>query len=398
MRQILSITHYEFLHILKDKILFLLVFFAPLGYAAVFGFVYVSGLLTNIPFAIVDLDHSKLSREVATAFENSSRFKVVQEIKTYPHLEEGMKTGAVRAGIVIPEDFEKMVSQHRSTAVLTVYDASNLIWGYNIRKCALEVINKFNMDHTASYLAGLGLTRQEITNTMDTVSCNIDIWYNPTFNYANYLFMGLVMMIIHQICLLSVSITVTREKERNSWFQYICCPVPRWKVFLGKCLPYFVSTFFNYGLLIWISARFVHVKIEGSMALIILLGLLYSIIMTSGGFYISTLAPNSLQATRFLMLLSVPFFMISGFTWPETHIPAFINGLAHLLPFTWMAEGFRLVTVKNLGVQYISNTILALTLMAALSLLLAMNFAKQRKPPAAGGLTVNSEEFYPRKN
>lgn len=394
MRQVLSIAYYEMLHIFKDKILILLLFVVPLAYVSVFGMVYVSGVLTGIPMGIVDLDNSRLSREVVTAFENSPRFKVMKEINTFPRLEEGMKNGAVRAGIVIPGDFEKKVSQHRDTTVLTVYDASNLIWGYNIRKYALEVINQFNADQTAAYLAGLGLPAHEIKDILDTVSCNIEVWYNPTFSYATFLFMGLAMMVIHQLSLLGASLTVTREKERDSWIHYLSSPLPRWKIFLGKSLPYFITNFLNYGLLIWFSARFVHVKIEGSLPAILLLGLLYDVIITSAGFYISAQSPNSLQVTRYLMLLSVPFFIISGYTWPKTHIPFFINDLARLFPYTWMSEGFRLVTVKDLGVQDVGATLLALSAMAILSVFLAVNFSKRKKPPETGGLAVNCGSTY----
>lgn len=397
MKQVLSIAYYEIIHIFKDRILALLIFTVPLLYASLFGMVYMSGILTAIPLGIVDLDHSRLSREIVTTFENSPRFKIVDEMNTFPRLEEGMKRGAVRAGVVIPEEFEKKVSQHRGTEVLTVYDSSNLIWGYNIRKYTLEVINQFNATHTASYLAGLGLTKHEISNILDTVSCNVEVWYNPTFSYATFMVMGLVLMVLHQICLLSVSLSVTREKERNCWIQYLCTPLPRWKIFMGKSLPYFITNLFNYGLLIWFSTRFVHVKMEGSLTLIVLLGLLYDLIITSAGFYISVKAPNSLQVTRYLMLLSVPFFVISGYTWPQTHIPAFINGVARLLPYTWMAESFRLVTVKNLGIQYVSNNILALSIMAVLSILLASTFGKRRKPPAGEGPAVHGGASYPRK-
>ena len=190
MKQVLNIAYYEMIHIFKDKILILLIFFVPLFYAALCGAVYAAGILTGIPLAVVDLDGSSLSREVIKAFENSPRFKIVREINTYPLLEEGMKKSAVRAGIVIPENFEKEVIQHRNTEVLTVYDGSNLIWGYNIRKYALEVINQFSADRAAAYMAGLGLSKREITDVSDTISCNTESWYNPAFIYDNFMLIG----------------------------------------------------------------------------------------------------------------------------------------------------------------------------------------------------------------
>jgi ABC-2 type transport system permease protein len=312
LKQVAAIAHYEMVHILKDKILLLLVFAVPLLYASLCGLVYFSGLLTDIPLAIVDLDNSRLSREVVAAFENSPRFQVVPGIDTYAGLEEGMKEGTVRAGVVIPGDFETKITQHRNTEVLTVYDASNLIWGLNIRKYTLEVIGTFNARYTAAYLAGLGLTATEISNALNTVQGNIEVWYNPTFSYANYILMGLYMIIIQQIGLLCVSLTITREKEKNSWLQYLCSPVAAWKIFLGKSLPYFLTNLMNYGLLLWFARSVVLVKVEGSTLLILLLGLLYSVTITSAGFCLSLWAANSLQVTRYLLLLSVPFFYDFG--------------------------------------------------------------------------------------
>ncbi|BCV22969.1 ABC transporter permease [Moorella sp. Hama-1] len=395
MRQLLNIAHYEMLHIFKEKILFLMVFLVPLGYAALFGAAYVTAVLNNVPIAIVDLDDSKLSREIAAAFANSPHFRVVDDIKTYQELQEGMKNGRVRAGVVIPEHFEQDMAQHTLTRVLTVYDGSNLIWGYNTRKYIREVFNEFSASNTASYLADMGYNKNDIRSIMDTVSLNTEVWYNPTFSYANFLYMGLIMIILHQIGLLSVSLTITREKERKTWLQFLSAPVPAWKIFAGKAIPYFTANFFNYALLLWFASRFVHVKIGGSLALILLLGILYDLIITSAGFFISAHAPNSLQVTRYLMLLSVPFFMISGYTWPGTHIPAGINYLARLLPFTWMAQGFRQVTLKELNLSYIFPYILALVLMAVLAVLPAITFTKRAKPRQEGGLSINGGASYP---
>ncbi|MDQ7093825.1 ABC transporter permease [Desulfosporosinus sp. PR] len=397
MRQILNIAHYEIVHILKERVLFLMIFFVPLLYASLFGSVYVSAILQHVPLGIVDLDHSQESRAVISAFENTPNFRVIPEVATYADLEAGMKDGKVRAGVVIPKDYAQKLSQHQLTQILTIYDGSNLIYGFNTRKYFQQVLNTFSADHTAAYLSGLGMTQQEIINVMDTVSFSMEVWYNPTFSYATFIFMGLALMIFQQIGILGIGLTVTREKEQNSWLQFLSAAVPSWKIFSGKALPYFIANFFNYGLLMWIAARFVQVKIEGPVALILLLGLLFDLIVVSAGFIISVYTPNSLLVTRYLMLISVPIFVASGYSWPSTHIPAVINRLVQLMPYTWMAEGFRVVTVKNLGFDYIADKIMVLLVMAAVSLFFALTFSKRRKPPAPRGVAVNGSIDYPDK-
>ncbi len=397
LRQVLKLAYYEVLHIFKDPILLLVVFIVPLLYASLFGAVYVSGVLQNIPLAIVNLDNSELSRDVVAAYRNDPHFKIVAGIESYAELEAGMKTGKVRAGVVIPEDFSQKLSKNGQTEVLTIYDGSNLVWGYNIRKYAMEVVNKFSEAHTVAELAGTGLSYHEIENVINTIDCNIVMWYNPTLSYASFLFMGLIVMIIHQLGMLGVALTVTREKERNSWLQYVTAAIPAWKIALGKCLPYLFVNFCNYILLIWVAANYIHVKMQGSVWLIILLGLLFDIIVTFVGFLISVYSTNSLNVTRYIMLLSVPFFMISGYTWPASHIPGILNGLARFLPSTWMMEGFRLVTIKNLSVAEIWPILVIMGLMALLSSGLALTFRKQSMSLNKGTLAVNSGSTYPRR-
>lgn len=397
LKQILNIAHYEIVHIFKDKILYKIVFIVALLYAALFGMIYSAGTLQNVPLGIVDLDHSDESRAVISVFENTTNFKVIPSVTTYADLEASMKNGAVRAGVVIPADYSQKLAQHQLTQILTVYDGSNLIYGFNTRKYLQQELNDFCTAHTAAYLSGLGMTKKEITNVMDMVSFNLQVWYNPTLSYSTFIYMGLVIMSLHQIGLLGIGLTVTREKERNSWIQFVSAAVPPWKIFIGKALPYFIANFFNYGLLLWVAARFVNVKIEGSVGLILSLGLLFNVIIVSIGFLISLFVSNSLKVTRYLMMLSIPIFVISGYSWPSTLIPESLNGLARLMPYKWMAEGFRLATVKNLGFADLSLTLEVLAVMALVTSFAALTFSKRRKPMAHAGLTVNNNYSYPNK-
>ena len=394
----MNIAYYEVLHIFKDRILFLVVFFVPIIYASLLGLIYVSAILQQVPLGMVDLDRSAQSRAVINAFENTNNFRIVRSVDTYAGLEQGMRDGTVRAGVVIPEGYAQRLSQHRLTQILTVIDGSNQIYGYNTRKYFQQVLNTFSAEHTAAYLSGMGMSKREITDVMDSVSVNMQVWYNPTYSYSTFIFPGIVIIILHQLGLLGICLTITREKERNTWIQYLCAAVPQWKIFIGKALPYFIVNFFNYGLLLWLAAHLINVKLEGSLALMLLLGLLFNVIITSLGFIISLYAPNSLQVSRYLMLLSIPLFFLSGYTWPATHIPDLLNALGRLMPFTWMSEGIRLVTLKDLGVDYLAVTIIVMGGMAAVCAFFALTFSKRRKPAAQGGVIVNSGSTYPAKN
>ena len=65
----------------------------------------------------------------------------------------------------------------------------------------------------AGYMGGLGMTEQEIKDVLDTVSCNISVWYNPYLQLLQLSFYGVVMMIIHRIGFCPASVNGHRGKE-----------------------------------------------------------------------------------------------------------------------------------------------------------------------------------------
>lgn len=378
MRRMLGIAHYETLYIFKSRILCLMVFLVPALYALFFGLVYYNGLISNIPMAVVDQDHSALSRELIQSFRNQPYFRIVEDVNSYDGMKTAMQDGRVRAGIVIPQDFAKLVRQGQHTQVITAYDASNLIWGFNIRRMTNEVINIFNQQHVAEYLVQSGMSPSEVASVTNTLDCNLVPWYNFNYSYTTFIFIGIMMLVIHQVGLFSISLTVTREKEKNSWIQFLGAPLPAWQLVMGKCLPYFLANFLNYTILLMICGTLARVSLQGQVSLVIALGLLYDVIITLLGFLISLYVTDSLQATRYLMMISFPLFFLSGLTWPQLYMPVSLVWLGRLLPSTWMMTAARMVNVKGLGWSYMGTTFLVMGGMAFLLLVMVLNYPHRR--------------------
>jgi len=396
MKKILNIAYYECVAIFHDRLLMMMVLLVPVMYSCIFGAIYFHPIITDIPTAIVDEDHSDLSRQIANAYRNSPAFSVREDITEYSDMEAAMRDGRIRAGIVIQKDLEQRVQKTQDAKVLAVYDASNLVWGYNIRKNVRLVINDFNTNWVANQVGKMGFDRFEQKQLLSPVSYNLEVWYNPTYSYANFMLFGLFLMIIHQISLLCIALSVPREREKGSWLQFQTAPVSRFTILIGKCLPYFLIFLLHYLLLLQIGIHFFHLSFEGSTLWLVLLGILYVGLMILLGHVVSYFVPNSLQGTRFIMLLSVPFVMMSGMIWPPTHISPFINGLAQLLPFTHAQKMMRILALKDGGWEQFGSYILTLLLMTGIVLVFFLLFCKKEayfkeKDPQ----TVNCDTFYP---
>ncbi|MGH2623020.1 MAG: ABC transporter permease, partial [Sphingobacterium sp.] len=65
------------------------------------------------------------------------------------------------------------------------------------------------------------------------------------------------------------------------------------------------------------------------------------------GILVSILIPNQLKATEVLMVVATPSFMVSGFTWPISQMPVWIQMIAQVIPLTHFLPAFRILIVEN---------------------------------------------------
>lgn len=400
MRRIFSIAYYECLAILRTPILLIMVVFTPVLYGCIFGAVYFHPIITNIPTAIVDQDHSDLSRQIADAYRHSPAFAVREDITEYSDLEAAMRDGRIRAGIIIEKDLQNRVEKHEACKVLAVYDASNLVWGYNIRKNVRTVVSEFNTWWVTQKVGEMGFDRYEQEQLISPLSYNVEVWYNPTYSYANFMLYGLFLMILHQIGLMSVALSIPREREKNTWIHFQTAGITRGAIMAGKCLPYFMIFMLQYLLLLIFGVKFFHLAYYGTSTFWLLaFGVLYVTLLLFIGYTISYWLPNSLQATRFIMLVSVPFIMMSGMIWPPTHIPKGLNWLASLLPFTHAQKFIRIFAQKNGGWEQFGDCILVLCGMLAVTVAIFLLFCHRRESvPEKDGRYLNWGREYPHRN
>lgn len=398
VRNILNIAYYECRALLREPILILMVLITPIAYACIFGFIYFNPIITNIPTAIIDYDSSDISREISDAYKGSPAFNVNDSITNYEDMKEAMSDGRIRCGVVIEKGIQDKIENGEQATVLAVYDASNLIWGYNIRKNVRLVINDFNTRWITQTVGSMGFDSFETEQLIKPVSYNLEVWYNPTYSYANFMLYGLYLMIIHQLGLLCIALAIPREREKGSWIRFQTAVAGKLTVFIGKFLPYFVIFLFHYLLILQMGIKFFHMCYYGSTFWLVVLGLVYVTGMLLIGYVFSCFISNSLQATRLIMLLSVPFVMISGMLWPSTHIPEYLNRFAAILPFTHAQKIMRIMAQKSGGWDDFSSSFIALIAIFITVFLLFLFFVKRQEKLSHGNYrTINHDCSYPMK-
>lgn len=92
----------------------------------------------------------------------------------------------------------------------------------------------------------------------------------------------------------------------------------------------------------------------------LLLAALFIISSSFLGVLVSILVPSQLKATEMLMVIATPSFVFSGFTWPLSQMPLWIQYLADVIPLTHFLKGYRILLMQNGNLSAIQGPLIGL--------------------------------------
>ncbi|MDR6885389.1 ABC transporter permease [Bacillus sp. 3255] len=379
----------EWMHILKDRRLFLILFFVPVMYTVLFGSIYVHHKVTEMATVVIDEDQSPLSRQVIQAFEQSESFEIKKEYHSEDEVKRALETGEAKVGLVIPANFEAKLKHGETLPLLTLIDGSNMMISNSATKGANEVITTFSMGYSQKKLQlQQGLQNEQVMNTLSPIPYRYRIMYNSAFNYSDFMLYGLVGAILQQVLFLGIALTITREKDAGTWRRYEPWKTNPWRIAYVKTAPYFLINLFNTSVALVIALYAFGAPMGGSLLVGLGIILSFTFAVSGIGYLISLFSSNQLGATQTAMLIAVPSFMLSGFTWPFEAMPKALQVLGHMLPLTYFLDGVRSVFVKGNDFQVVWHDCVALILTGALTYFIAMLltrfvvFAKKKEDPA----------------
>ncbi|MCF6095052.1 ABC transporter permease [Microaerobacter geothermalis] len=385
----------EWREIIQDKRLLAILLLVPIFYTLLFGYLYINSKVTELSTIVYLGEDSTLTREIVLGFDQSDIFSVSKMASNEEEVISSIQKGDYKVGIIIPPHLTEDIKRGSSTEVLTMVDGSNMLVSNAATKGANEVVQTFSTGAAIEKLAAAGMDQDIAMKMVSPIQFRYRVLYNPTFNYSNFLLIGLLGAILQQVLFLGLALGVAREKERGTWNPLLMDVSSPWKVAYGKSVPYFLIGLSNFILVFLLAKGLFQIPFKGSLWLFILLGISFQVALAGIGFLASLTSANQLQATQITMLIAVPSFLLSGFTWPFGAMPSILVKLGHLLPLTYFLDGIRELTVKGNGVESLLTDVLVLFGMGLISFavsILIMYLSRTRKKDTHDSLRLGNTE------
>lgn len=357
IKRIWAILKKEMLHITRDKVMLMISFLAPIFLTVLFGFVYINQKVTNIPIVIYDGDRTDLSRTIINGFNDSERLKIIKYADSYDELKKEIEEQRADMGIVIPPNLKKTVKSGQSSEVGIIYNGTNTLIMSTVGTAANQVVATISAGINIKIMEGNGISSKKALQSVQSLSFKSRTWYNPTASYGPFMILGLLGTILQQLAFLAIALSFSRERESGAWKNLIFSKLKSKEIIIGKFILYFLIFFIDAIIMYSLAINVFYLPQAGNLYLILLLfGVFLSCVLMLG-IFLSALIKSQVQAIEISMIIAVPSFVLSGYTWPASAMPEFLQGVSYALPLTHFLEAMKAVMYMGQGYGVIRNDV-----------------------------------------
>ena len=352
-------------HILRDRQTLVILLLLPLAMVVLFGFALRDDV-SSVRLAVVDPtpDHATLA--LRARFAGNPRFRIVSVSPTTASVEPLFRRGDGDVALVFPTGFAERVARGTEADLLLVTDAADPNTGAMMAAYAGAVIAAHEAEHD---MAGPGLR----------IVPQPRMRFNPTLESVNLFVPGLIALVLTLITTLMTAISLSREKERGTLEILLVSPLRPWQIIFGKVLPYLLLALGNVVSALLAAWLVFHVPFRGSLVLLLVSSLLYSMVGLALGVLIAA-RTSSQRAAMLGALLGtmLPNMLLSGMIFPLASLPGWLRVVTYVVPARWFIVVSRGIMLKGVGVEYLWRELLVLAAMLALLLLAAVRSFKAR--------------------
>lgn len=338
-KRITAIVRKEFHHISRDWQTLIIVLIMPVIMMFLYGYALTMDL-KDLPVLIVDPSPSRETTNIVKAIDETELFCVAGTIHSSDNPVELFKRLHVKAIFRFKPDFASDLHNGGNSAPIQVLiDGSDPNTGTILRNTIEPLLMNIVL---------------EILNIEQptVVSVQPRILYNPEQKSALYFVPGLMAVILLMISAMLTSLAITREKELGTLEQLLVSPLRPPEIIIGKIIPYLILAALDGILILLVGGVAFDIEVAGDLWFLALSSSIYLFTALAMGLLISTIASTQQQAMMMVLPASMlPTIILSGFIFPLSSLPLFLQAISSIVPATYYLQIIRGIILKGVGLS-----------------------------------------------
>jgi len=337
----------EFIQVFRDKRARVVLFGPPIIQMLVFGYAATFEIY-HVPTVVLDLDHSQESRELLSRFSCSPYFDVQRQLTDYRQIGDLIEQGKATVGLEINAGFAQNLRKGQTAPLQVIVDATNsntaLIASAYITRIALGFARDYQRDR-------IYRISPQMMEQMPSVQLEQRPWYNPDLRSRWFFVPGIIGSLTVVLVVTLTAFAVVREREIGTLEQIMVTPIRPAEFILGKTLPFFLIGLFDVSLIATAGTLWFQVPFRGQILVLFAGAVLFLLCMLGVGLLISTVSSTQQQAMVTAFFFIMPAITFSGFGFPISTMPQWLQYLTYLSPLRYFLVVLRGTYLKGVGME-----------------------------------------------
>lgn len=334
-------------------------------YPLLYSVAYQKEVIRDIPVAVVDLDHTALSRQAARMADASEQLMVAFKPNSLKEAENLFYEGKVKGVILIPNHFEKDVLSGKQSNMVVYSDASYFLLYKQVYAGAVYSVGTLSGGIEIKRMLSEGKSVKQAFDQQEPLKVQSRFLYNPSGGYGSFVLPGIVILILQQTMLIGIGMLGGTSREKNM-FHIIHDKVnEKWgsiPVILGKSYAYVLIYLFNALFTMVILHKWLNFPDNMNFMHTVLLLIPFLFATAFMGLSISVFFRERVYSLLFMVFLSPIVLFLSGLSWPASAIPKGLYAAAHLFPSTTMIPAYIRMRISGATINQVSGDWLFLTI------------------------------------
>ena len=338
-----NILCHELKQIFSDGGVMLIFFVAGLAYPLLYNVIYLNGILSETPVAVVDDAACPDSRRFIREMDATREIEIAAKCVNMAEAEKLMQERKVNGIVYFPREFGKKLA-NGETATLSLYcDMSSFLYYKNAmigtNFVMLHEVGQIQMERYS--LAGM--TEKAASQVIKPLGYEDNNPYNRAFDYSFFLVSAILMLIIQQTLFYGMSLLVGTQRERNHSFASLPDKLQGngvGRVVLGRGAAYWIL-YLGIGMYIaFIVPAIFGLPQRGDFWNILALLIFFITDCVFFSMTWSTLITRRESVFLLFLAMSPILIFLTGCSWPTVAFPKFWKVFSYIFPSTFGVQGY----------------------------------------------------------
>jgi ABC-2 type transport system permease protein len=356
VRRVFALVKKEILHLKNDWWLPVFMLLGGVLELLMVGWA-TSRPISNLPLMIWDQDKTSASRNLVISLENTDVFAPPEFVESMDPIVVQMDRGDINAAVIIPNGLANELSYPGGQPVIQVIlNGAESIPAREARRAVEGVIRDLGLKTTVKHL---GMEPEQLSG----FDFSLRVWFNEALSEANFTTPAELALMLEFTILLFAALTFSREREFGTLEQLLVMPFSSLEIIIGKSIPVILVGLTDFLLMLGMVHYAFKVPIRGSLGLLMVLALVYTIVELAKGMAISVFSKSQHQAFLLVFMIGMIDFMFTGYAAPVESMPQIIQYLAYLIPAHHWLDILRGILLKGSGLAELLPSVISLLIL-----------------------------------